>query len=37
MESEDEIVFIKRHDFLMKMDFRDKLSCNHWLFYSKEI
>lgn len=24
MESEDEIVFVKRHDLLMKMDFRDK-------------
>lgn len=37
MESEDEIVFVKRHELLMKMNFRDKLSCNHWLFHSMEI
>lgn len=37
MESEDEIVFVKRHELLMEMNFRDKLSCNHWLFHSMEI
>lgn len=37
MESEDEIVFVKRHELLMEMNSRDKLSCNHWLFHSMEI
>lgn len=37
MESEDEIVFVKRYELLMKMNLGDKLSCNHWLFHSMEI